>query len=73
MAKSKPAKASAKPSSKTSTATKTATATKTPTDAYTQGNITVTGGPGKGATNVKIAIPGLASKSGKPTKAKGKK
>ncbi len=36
--------------SKTSTATKNATATKTSTDAYTQGNITVTGGAGKGAT-----------------------
>lgn len=61
-----------KPSSKssTSTATKTATATKTSTDAYTQGNITVTGGAGKGATNVKIAIPGLASKAQKASKAK---
>lgn len=49
-------------SSKKSTATKTATSTKTSTDAYTQGNITVTGGAGKGATNVKIAIPGLANK-----------
>ena len=51
--------------SKTSTATRTATATKTSTDAYTQGNITVTGGAGKGATSVKISIPGLASKAGK--------
>lgn len=64
---------SKKPTSKTSTATKTATATKTSTDAYTQGNITVTGGAGKGATNVKIAIPGLASKKGSASKAKGKK
>lgn len=63
---------SPKSSSKTSSATKTATSTKTSTDAYTQGNITVTGGAGKGATNVKIAIPGLAE--GKKTeKAKGKK
>ncbi|HEY5236123.1 MAG TPA: hypothetical protein VIJ14_08095 [Rhabdochlamydiaceae bacterium] len=67
--------ASGKPSSKTSTATKTATATKTSTDAYTQGNITVTGGAGKGATTVKIGIPGgsLANRSKKATKAKGKK
>ena len=57
-----------KSSSKTSTATKTATSTKTSTDAYTQGNITVTGGAGKGATSVRIAIPGLAS--GKQKKAK---
>jgi len=69
----KKAAAPKKGATKTSTATKTATATKTSTDAYTQGNITVTGGAGKGATNVKIAIPGLASKS-KATKAtKGKK
>jgi hypothetical protein len=34
---------------------------------------TVTGGAGKGATNVKIAIPGLASKKGKAVKAKRKK
>jgi len=66
-------KEATKPSSKTatSTATKTATATKTSTDAYTQGNITVTGGAGKGATSVNIKIPGLASGSQK--KAKGKK
>lgn len=66
-----------KSSSKTSTATKTATSTKTSTDAYTQGNITVTGGAGKGATKVNIAIPGLASKDNKAKKAgkkaKGKK
>lgn len=67
---------SKKSSSKTSSATKTATATstKTSTDAYTQGNITVTGGAGKGATEVNIAIPGLAeSKSKKTAKSKGKK
>jgi len=68
---------SKKSSSKTSTATKTATATKTSTDAYTQGNITVTGGAGNGATKVNIAIPGLASKKNKAQKAgkksKGKK
>ncbi len=40
--------------SNTKTATKTATATKTSTEAYTQGNITVTGGAGKGATTVHI-------------------
>jgi hypothetical protein len=64
-----------KPSTKTSTATKTATATKTSTDAYTQGNITVTGGAGKGATNVKIGLPGgsLANNAKKATKAKKKK
>ena len=60
------------PSSKTSTATKTATATKTSTDAYTQGNITVTGGAGKGATNVTIGLPG-GSLSNKSKKSKGKK
>lgn len=64
---------STKSNSKTSTATKTATSTKTSTDAYTQGNITVTGGAGKGATEVNIAIPGLASKKQKAVKAKGKK
>ena len=66
---------SKKPSSKTSTATKTATETKTSTDAYTQGNIIVTGGAGKGATNVKIGLPGgsLANNSKKAIKAKGKK
>jgi len=63
--KSAPKKSS---SSKTSTATKTATSTKTSTDAYTQGNITVTGGAGKGATNVKIAIPGLSKGSKKGAK-----
>jgi len=63
-------KSSPKSSSKSSTATKTATSTKTSTDAYTQGNITVTGGAGKGATSVNIEIPGLASKQGKPKKAK---
>jgi hypothetical protein len=70
-------KGSAKPSTatKTATATRTATATKTSTDAYTQGNITVTGGAGKGATTVKIGIPGgsLANNSKKATKAKSKK
>lgn len=62
-------------STKTATATRTATATKTSTDAYTQGNITVTGGAGKGATTVKIGLPGgsLANKSKKPAKASGKK
>jgi hypothetical protein len=68
-------KPAAKPSggTKTATATRTATATKTSTDAYTQGNIIVTGGAGKGATNVKIDIPGLANKDKKAVKAKGKK
>lgn len=58
-------------STKTATATRTATATKTSTDAYTQGNITVTGGAGKGATSVTIALPGgsLANHSKKATKA----
>jgi len=64
-------------SPKSSTATKTATATKTSTstDAYTQGNITVTGGAGKGSTKVVIGIPGgsLANHAKKATKAKGKK
>ena len=71
----KPSAKASKSSSKTSTATKTATATKTSTDAYTQGNITVTGGAGKGATSVTIALPGgaLANNSKKATKAKGKK
>ena len=60
--------------SKTATATRTATATKTSTDAYTQGNITVTGGAGAGETKVNISIPGLgAKKASKPSKAKGKK
>lgn len=58
--------------SKTSTATKTATATKTSTDAYTQGNITVTGGAGKGATSVRIAIPGLSKGAGQTTAKKKK-
>ena len=64
-----PAKSST--ATKTATATRTATATKTSTDAYTQGNITVTGGAGKGATTVKIGIPGgsLANNSKKPSKA----
>ena len=63
-----PAKAAAKPAgASTDTASKTATktattanphtATKTSTDAYTQGNITVTGGAGAGATSVTISIP----------------
>jgi len=71
------AKAPSKSSSatKTSTATKTATATKTSTDAYTQGNITVTGGAGRGATIVKIGLPGgsLANKSKKQDESKVKK
>ena len=62
------------PKSATSTATKTATATKTSTstDAYTQGNITVTGGAGKGSTKVTIGIPGgsLANHAKKASKAK---
>jgi hypothetical protein len=72
--KSKPS-GSPKSSSKTSTATKTATATKTSTDAYTQGNITVTGGAGKGATNVKIALPGgaLPNRGKKAGKSSSKK
>ena len=66
---------SKKTSYKTSSASKTATSTKTSTDAYTQGNITVTGGAGKGATNVKIGLPGgsLANNSKKASKSKGKK
>jgi hypothetical protein len=51
-------KTSPKTSAKTSTASKTATSTKTSTDAYTQGNITVTGGAGRGAnTKVDISAP----------------
>lgn len=69
-------KPATKPSSKTSTATKTATATKTSTstDAYTQGNITVTGGAGKGSTKVLIGLPGgsLENNAKKATKAKAK-
>ena len=51
-----PEKASQKTStaSKTATATRTATATKTSTEAFTQGNITVTGGAGAGDTTVHI-------------------
>lgn len=64
---------SKKSSSKTATDTKTATSTKTSTDAYTQGNITVTGGAGKGSTKVNIAIPGLADNSKKPNKSKKSK
>ncbi len=61
-------------SAKTSTASKTATATKTSTEAYTQGNITVTGGVGRGSTKVVIGIPGgsLANNSKKPPSSKGK-
>jgi len=72
--KAVPKKSTPGSASKTSTATKTATATKTSTDAYTQGNITVTGGAGKGATSVTIGLPGgsLANHAKKPTKAKGK-
>lgn len=60
---------------KTATATRTATATKTSTDAYTQGNITVTGGAGRGSTTVKIGLPGgsLANHAKKANKAKGKR
>jgi hypothetical protein len=76
-AKKESPKSSIKTAPKTSTATKTATATKTSTatDAYTQGNITVTGGAGKGATIVKIGLPGgsLANNSKKPGKSKNKK
>ena len=70
VSKNTPSKSSS--ASKTSTATKTATATKTSTDAYTQGNITVTGGAGKGATSVTICLPGgaLKNNSKKPTPAK---
>ena len=72
----KPA-AAAKPSTatKTATATRTATATKTSTDAYTQGNITVTGGAGAGPTSVTIALPGgsLKNNSKKAVKATGRK
>ena len=66
-----------KESPKSSTATKTATATKTSTstDAYTQGNITVTGGAGKGSTKVSIGLPGgsLANRAKPAKKASGKK
>ena len=72
---SKKASPKASGSTKSSTATKTATATKTSTDAYTQGNITVTGGAGKGATSVTIALPGgaLPNRGKKPSKAKAAK
>jgi hypothetical protein len=50
-------KTSSDTASKTATKTSTKTATKTSTDAYTQGNITVTGGAGAGATSVTINIP----------------
>jgi hypothetical protein len=68
-------KAAAPAKTSTATATRTATATKTSTDAYTQGNITVTGGAGKGATKVIIGIPGgsLENHSKKALKAKGDK
>jgi hypothetical protein len=74
MNKSKKPADSKKSSSKTSTATRTATATKTSTDAYTQGNITVTGGAGKGATSVKIGLPGgsLKNNAKKASKAKSR-
>ena len=57
-------KASPKSSTATKTATKTATSTKTSTDAYTQGNVTVTGGAGDGNTTVHIgsALKKLAKK-----------
>lgn len=76
--KTMPAKAASPKTStatKTATATRTATATKTSTDAYTQGNITVTGGAGAGPTSVTIALPGgsLANNSKKATKEKSKK
>jgi predicted amidophosphoribosyltransferase len=44
-------------SSDTASDTSTETSTKTSTDAYTQGNITVTGGAGAGATSVTVSIP----------------
>ena len=69
-------KTATKPSSKTSTATKTATSTKTSTDAYTQGNITVTGGAGKGETKVNISVPrgtdAKSTKAAKKSQVKGK-
>ena len=43
-----------KSATRTASNTKTATATKTNTEAYTQGNITVTGGAGAGDTQVFI-------------------
>lgn len=54
---SKPVEKKGGVNSPTSSKTATETSTKTSTDAYTQGNITVTGGAGKGATNVTIQIP----------------
>ena len=58
---------SAKTSTASKTATRTATATKTSTEAYTQGNVTVTGGAGAGDTSVTIRLPGgsLANKGSK--------
>jgi hypothetical protein len=53
----KPSGASTDTSSDTASKTATKTATKTSTDAYTQGNVTVTGGAGAGATSVTISIP----------------
>ena len=52
--------------SKTATATRTATATKTSTEAYTQGNVTVTGGAGAGSTTVHIGgqLPSAKGKTG---------
>lgn len=46
--------------------TRTATRTATSTEAYTQGNITITGGAGKGATTVHIAgqVPSAKGKTG---------
>ena len=67
----KSAKTAKSPSSSSKTATKTATSTKTSTDAYTQGNITVTGGAGRGA-NTKVNIVEPKSSPGKAKKAKGK-
>lgn len=43
-----------KSATRTASNTRTATRTATSTEAYTQGNITVTGGAGKGATVVHI-------------------
>jgi uncharacterized Zn finger protein (UPF0148 family) len=61
--------ASTKTSSDTASKTSTKTATKTSTDAYTQGNVTVTGGAGAGATSVTISIP--RGDGGDPAKTAG--
>ena len=52
-----------------STASKTATRTSTSTVANPRGNITVTGGAGKGHTNVHIAMPAKKAKKHKMTQA----